>query len=124
MQYGLVGLALAFFFMLLVSLSEHIGFARAYALAAGACIALIVAYTSMALGSRTRALGLGAGLCALYGVLYLLLGSEEYALLLGSLFLLVVLAALMLGTRRVDWYALAPGFTRLRATSGKAGTAL
>ena len=117
-QYGLVGLALALFFVLLVSLSEHIGFTPAYAMAAGACIALIVAYTSMALASRRRAAGLGAGLAALYGILFLLLRSEDYALLMGSVFLFVLLAALMLGTRRVDWYALAPGFGKSRTVTG------
>lgn len=117
-QYGLVGLALALFFVLLVAFSEHIGFSPAYGLAAGACIALIVAYTSMALASRWRAAGLGAGLAALYGVLYLLLRSEDYALLMGSVFLFVLLAALMLGTRRLDWYALARGFGKSRPVPG------
>ena len=111
-QYGLVGLALALFFVLLVSLSEHIGFAPAYGVAAGACVGLITVYSSVVLGSRARAAGLGAGLALLYGVLFMLLRSEDYALLMGSVFLFALLAALMLGTRRVDWYALAPGRRR------------
>ena len=89
MQYGLVGLALALFFALLVSLSEHIGFTPAY------------------------------GLAALYGILFLLLRSEDYALLMGSVFLFVLLAALMLGTRRVDWYALTPGFGKSQSALGQ-----
>ena len=105
-QYGLVGLALALFFVLLVSLSEHIGFAHAYVAAAGACVGLIVVYAGAVLHSWGRAAAIGAQLAALYGVLYLLLRSEDYALLMGSLFLFGLLAATMLGTRRVDWYAL------------------
>ena len=105
-QYGLVGLALALFFVLLVSLSEHIGFASAYAAAASACVGLIVVYAGAVLRSWGRASAIGAQLAALYGVLYMLLRSEDYALLMGSLFLFGLLAATMLGTRRVDWYAL------------------
>lgn len=119
MQYGLVGLALALFFVLLVSLSEHIGFTPAYGLAAGACIALVVAYASMAPACRRRAAGLGAGLAALYGILFLLLRSEDYALLMGSVFLFVLLAAVMLGTRHVDWYALARSFGKSQPAPGQ-----
>ena len=105
-QYGLVGLALALFFVLLVSLSEHIGFASAYAAAAAACVGLIVVYAGAVLRGWGRAAAIGAQLAALYGVMYLLLKSEDYALLMGSLFLFGLLAAIMLGTRRVDWYSL------------------
>ena len=106
LQYGLVGLSLAMFFVLLVSLSEHLGFARAYALASTACVGLIVVYLSAVLGTWRRALGIGGLLAGLYGVLYMLLKSEDYALLMGSLFLFALLAAVMLATRRINWYAL------------------
>ncbi|HEY4370585.1 MAG TPA: cell envelope integrity protein CreD [Burkholderiales bacterium] len=106
LQYGLVGLALAMFFLLLVSLSEHIGFVQAYAVASLACVGLIVAYLSAVLGNWWRALGIGALLAGLYGVLYMLLISEDNALLMGSLFLFGLLAAAMLATRRVDWYGI------------------
>ncbi|HYL87522.1 MAG TPA: cell envelope integrity protein CreD [Burkholderiales bacterium] len=103
-QYTLVGLALAMFFLLLTALSEHIGFGAAYAVATTACVALITAYL-LRIG-KALALFFGAGLAALYAVLYALLQSENYALLGGTLLLFALLAALMLGTRRVDWYRL------------------
>jgi inner membrane protein len=103
-QYALVGLALAMFFLLLTALSEHIGFGAAYALATAACVALISAYLVRI--SKAVALFFGSSLTALYGVLYALLQSEDYALLGGSLLLFALLAAVMLGTRRVDWYRL------------------
>ena len=107
-QYGLVGLALAMFFLLLVSLSEHIAFPHAYAAAALACIALITTYLFWVLKEARTTLAFGAALSGVYGILYLLLKSEDYSLLGGSAFLFALLAAVMLATRRVDWYALRP----------------
>ena len=105
LQYGLVGLALAMFFLLLVSLSEHLGFMQAYVIASTACVGLIVVYLGAVLASWWRALAMGGLLAGLYGVLYMLLISEDNALLMGSVFLFVLLAAVMLGTRRIDWYS-------------------
>ena len=103
LHYLLVGLALALFFLLLLALAEHLGFGLAYALAAGACIALIGYYLSGVLGGAKRGLGLAALLAALYGALYGLLQSEDHALLLGAVLLFGVLAATMGLTRRIDW---------------------
>jgi len=107
-QYGLVGLALAMFFLLLVSLSEHLAFAHAYAAAALACVVLITTYLFWVLREARTTLAFGAVLSGVYGILYLLLKSEDYSLLGGSAFLFALLAAVMLATRRVDWYALRP----------------
>lgn len=103
LHYLLVGLALALFFLLLLALAEHLGFGLAYAIAAGACVALIGYYLSGVLGGGRRGLGLAALLAALYGVLYGLLLSEDHALLLGAVLLFGVLAATMVLTRRIDW---------------------
>jgi len=103
-QYGLAGAALAVFFLLLVSLSEHLPFLNAYVIASGACVGLLAFYVGHVLGSVVRGSLFAALLAGLYAVLYLLLQSEDYALLLGSLFLFAVLAAVMVMTRRVDWY--------------------
>ena len=105
-QYTLVGLALAMFFLLLTALSEHIAFSAAYAIAATACVGLVSAYLVRVLGSARLGLGFGAALAALYAMLYALLKAEDYSLLGGSLFLFGLLAAVMLATRRVDWYRL------------------
>jgi len=108
-QYGLVGLALAIFFLLLLSLSEHVEFWIAYLIASVACIGLLGVYLSSVLRSRARGLGFAAMLTLLYAALYGLLVSEDNALVLGSLMLFAILAAIMLVTRKVDWYALANG---------------
>ncbi len=106
LQYLLVGFALAIFFLLLLSLSERIAFWQAYLVSAAACIGLQFAYLSGVLKSRARATGFAAMLAALYGVLYGLLVSEDNALLMGSLLLFGILAAIMLATRKLDWYEL------------------
>lgn len=111
-QYGLVGLALAIFFLLLVSLSEHIAFGQAYLAASAACIGLLVFYLSAVLRSVLRALGFGAMLTTLYGALYGLLVSEDNALVLGAGLLFLILATIMAVTRKVDWYQLGGGLPR------------
>jgi inner membrane protein len=113
-QYLLVGSALAIFFLLLVSLSEHVPFAVAYLAAAAACTALLTSYGAFVLrGSRAGA-AFGAAIAGLFGALYALLQLEQTALLLGSILLFAVLAAVMVATRRIDWYGL---FARMRAES-------
>jgi inner membrane protein len=106
LQYLLVGLALAIFFLLLLSLSEHIDFVKAYLISAVACIGLQFVYLSGVLKSWLRAGGFAVMLTALYGVLYSLLISEDNALLMGSLLLFGILATIMWITRKVDWYEL------------------
>ena len=104
MQYLMVGAALVLFFLLLLSLSEHLSFAVAYALASAACIALLSHYLRHVLGSWRAGLGMSGLLVALYGVLYGILISEDNALVMGSLLLFGVLAAVMVATRKIDWY--------------------
>lgn len=106
-QYALVGFALAVFFLLLISLSEHLGFAVAYMLASAACVVLLGYYVGHVLHSFRRGVGFAILLASLYGVLYVLLRAEDRALLAGSILVFTALAAAMVATRRVDWYALA-----------------
>jgi inner membrane protein len=117
-QYLLVGLGLAIFFLLLVSFSEHMTFGLAYIIASLACIGLLTFYLSYVLRSPGRGLGFGAMLTALYAAIYGLLISEDNALVLGSLMLFCLLAAVMFVTRKVDWYK-GPG----ESLQAKAGTA-
>jgi inner membrane protein len=103
-QYVLIGAALVVFYLLLLSLAEHLAFATAYGIAAGATAALVAAYSASVLAAGVRgALGIGAWLGALYGLLYVLLVLEDLALLVGSVFVFGVLAAVMFLTRRIDW---------------------
>ncbi|MDR2452203.1 MAG: cell envelope integrity protein CreD, partial [Candidatus Accumulibacter sp.] len=104
LQYLLVGLSLAIFFLLLIALSEHLPFLSAYLVSAGACIGLIVFYLAGAFDAWRPAFAFGAGLTGLYAMLYVILQLEDKALLMGSLLLFAALAAIMLGTRRFDWY--------------------
>lgn len=106
-QYLLVAAALTVFYVILLALSERIGFAWAYCIAAVSCCSLIGFYLSAVLRGAVRGIGFAVGLLLLYGVLYLLLQSEDNALLLGALLLFVALSAVMALTRRLDWYQVA-----------------
>jgi inner membrane protein len=105
-QYLLVGLALTVFFLLLLGLGEHLAFEWAYLGASGACTALLTFYGSHVLRGLKPGLVFGLGIATLYGALYALLQMEQNALVLGSLLIFAVLAAVMFATRRIDWYAL------------------
>jgi inner membrane protein len=110
-QYLLVGLGLSVFFLLLLSLSEHFSFGLSYLLAAGAAVGLLGYYGAAMLGSRARGAGFGAGVAGLYAALYVLLSLEQASLIVGALLLFIVLAAVMVLTRRLDWYALGASAT-------------
>jgi len=103
-QYGLVGLAIAIFFLLLLALSERIPFGIAYLVAAVACVALIGHYLGHVLGGWARGAGFAGLLGTLYAALYGLLISEDNAMVLGAGLLFLILAAIMVLTRKVDWY--------------------
>lgn len=105
-QYLLVGCAIAMFFLLLVSLSEHLAFGIAYAAASAACTLLLGFYGRFVLHSLRGGLLFGTAVALLYASLYGLLMLEQSALVLGSLGLFAVLAVVMAATRRIDWYAL------------------
>jgi inner membrane protein len=102
-QYLMVGLALALFYLLLLALSEHVNFELAYGVSAGALVGLITIYLNGVLKRWRLSLGAGAGLATLYSLLYWILRSEDYSLLMGALLLFGVLAVLMIATRHVDW---------------------
>lgn len=108
-QYALVGLSIALFFLLLLALSEKFAFWMAYAGAAAASVLLLSIYFSAVLGGWRRGLSFGAYVALLYGALYGLLASESNALLLGALLVFGMLSLLMIATRKVDWYALSGG---------------
>ena len=104
-QYLMVGAALCLFYLLLLSISEFIGFSSAYLTAAVASIVLITWYCNFFLGGGARTLMIGAGLAGVYTFLYITLRQQDYALLMGAIALFIVLAIVMYVTRRVDWYA-------------------
>lgn len=104
LQYLLVGLALSMFYLLLIALSEHVAFVVAYLAAATSLVLLIGMYIAGALRSSRRGLVAGGAMSVIYGLLYMLVLSEDYSLLLGAIILFAALAAVMLATRRFDWY--------------------
>lgn len=109
MQYAFVGFAMCVFYLLLVSISEHAGFDRAYAVSSAVTTLLIAGYARAVLGGIRQGSSVAAALTTLYGFLYLLLRLEDYALLAGSVGLFLVLAFVMFITRRMNWYDLKLG---------------
>ena len=107
-HYALVGLALAVFYLLLLALSEHVGFVVAYLLAAGAVVAMVGGYSAAVLRGWGRGALSASVLAILYGFLLVLIRAEELSLLLGAIGLTLLLALAMYLTRRLDWYSAAP----------------
>ena len=105
-QYLLVGLALCLFYMLLLSFSEHIGFSWSYLLSSLAIAFMVTLYTASISSRRIAAYVIGGNVAVLYGYLYFILQLQDYALLVGSLGLLVILALIMFFTRSIDWYGI------------------
>ncbi len=105
-QYILVGLALILFYTLLLSFSEHVRFNFAYLISSTAIIALITAYTKSVLSNNLATAIIAGILIVLYGFLYIILQLQDYALLLGSIGLFVILAIVMYITRNIDWFAI------------------
>ena len=103
-QYTFVGLSMSLFYLLLVSMAEHISFALAYVSASLACVSLLAYYLSYVLKSKTNGIFFACLLTALYGALYAILASEDNALLMGSLLVFGLLAVTMIVTRKIDWY--------------------
>ena len=103
-QYILVGLAQVIFYVLLLSIAEHTGFDIAFGLAATATVALISAYAGWTFQSRGQGIRALVAFAFLYGLIYVLMRLEDYALLVGALASFAAIAAVMWFTRRIDWY--------------------
>lgn len=105
LQYLLVGLANTLFYLLLLSLAEHTGFGIAYLVSVLASAGLITGYSLSILGTRKRAGLMMLVLGMLYGMLYMTLHAENYAMLAGSIALWVTLGLIMYLTRQIDWFS-------------------
>ena len=103
--YLFVGAGMCLFYLLELSLAEHIGFVVAYVCASVAVVALVTAYCVAVLKGVKHAAIIGTVISLLYGYLYILLMNQDYALLIGSLGLFVILATVMYLTRKIDWYS-------------------
>jgi inner membrane protein len=102
-QYLMIGLALLMFYTLLVSISEHSNFLKAYAIASISVIGLITAYAKNILKSLKFMLFIASSLTVLYAFIFIIIQLESYALLAGSVGLFFILAAVMFVSRKIDW---------------------
>lgn len=105
-QYFLVGTAIVIFYSLLLSFSEHITFNIAYIISAGIITILISVYSALITQSLKFPITIGGILLTLYSYLFVILQMSDYALLTGSIGILIVLALVMVMTRHIDWYNL------------------
>lgn len=105
-QYLLIGFAIILFYLLLLSLSEHIDFGIAYGIASLGIVGMISLYSGSVLQMKKLGALIGVLLALLYSFLYFLLQMEDMALLLGSIGLFIILGAVMYLTRKVDWYTM------------------
>lgn len=102
-QYLMIGLALTMFYTLLVSISEHSDFLKAYLVAGVSVVALITLYSKSILKTFKFPLFIGLSLTALYTFIYVIIQLENYALLVGSVGLFIILAIVMFVSRKIDW---------------------
>lgn len=102
-QYALMGLALVLFYVLLLAFAEHAGFLPAYAIATAATTGLIAVYCARLLASAVMGAVIAGLLGAIFGLLYLFLKLEDYALLAGAIFSFAILAMVMFSTLTLDW---------------------
>jgi inner membrane protein len=107
-QYILVGLALTVFYTLLLSLSEQVGFNLAYLIASAIIVGMISMYAKSILASSKLAFILFAFFSLIYSFIFVILQLEDFALLVGSFGLVLVLGICMYLSRKVDWYGLKP----------------
>ena len=102
-QYGLLGLSISLFGLLLISFAEPMGFTAAYVLSSAAVMAQASLFTASVTGRRKLALVFALVLAGLFGFLYVVLSLESLSLLAGTVALFALLSAIMALTRKVDW---------------------
>lgn len=103
-QYILVGLGLLVFYVLLISISEHSNFNTAYIISGISIVGMISLYSLTIFKSKKLSLLLLSTLTSIYGFLFVTLQLADYALLMGSIGLTLILAATMYFTRNINWY--------------------
>lgn len=102
-QYSMIGLALIMFYTLLISITEHSTFSFAYSIAGASVVAMITLYSISILKNRKFPMFIGIALTVLYSFIYVIIQMEDYALLVGSIGLFLILGAVMYFSRKIDW---------------------
>jgi len=103
-QYLLVGLALLIFYSILLAISEYILFQFSYLISSLLIIALIGFYVKSIYKSKQIASIITGMLFMFYGFMYVILQLQDYSLLLGTIALFIILAAIMFFTRKINWF--------------------
>tara|TARA_Y100000817_G_C16451630_1_gene365265 strand:+ start:114 stop:422 length:309 start_codon:yes stop_codon:yes gene_type:complete len=99
----MIGLALIMFYTLLISITEHSSFTIAYTIAASAVIIMLLLYSVSVLKEKKFPLFIAASLTVLYSFIFVIIQLENYALLVGSIGLFLILGAVMYFSRKIDW---------------------
>lgn len=99
----MIGIALIMFYTLLISITEHSSFSLAYAIAGTSVVVLIALYSISILKDKKFPLFIGVSLSILYTFIYVIIQLEDYALLVGSIGLFCILAAVMYFSRKIEW---------------------
>ncbi len=102
-QYSMIGIALIMFYTLLISITEHSSFSFAYAISGSAVVALISFYSISILKNKKFPFFIATSLSVLYTFIYIIIQLEDYALLVGSIGLFIILAAVMYFSRKIEW---------------------
>ena len=103
-QYILIGIANAIFYLLLLAISEHINFNISYFISALMVTALTSIYIGYIIKSPKYTISMAIVEALIYIFLFGILQLTDYALLMGTLGLFAVIALAMYFTRNVDWY--------------------
>jgi len=103
-QYLLVGFSITLFYVVLLSISEHLNFNKAYLIGCVIMLTMIGLYAKTMLKQNKYAIIITGILALLYAFFYSILQLQDYALLMGSLGLLIILGTIMYLTRNIDWY--------------------
>ena len=101
-QYGVVGFSLVLFYLVLLSMSEYFSFGTAYIIAALMVVIPNSLYIKAVTANNKYGLGMFVFLSGIYAVLYSILKMEQYALITGTLLLVLVLYVIMYLTRHIE----------------------
>jgi inner membrane protein len=81
-----------------------LNFALAYLISTVSIVSIIVGYANSIFKQRKFAVITLVVLIALYTFLYTILQMSDYALLLGNIGLVVIVAIVMFFSRKIEWY--------------------
>lgn len=102
-QYSMIGIALIMFYTLLIAITEHSSFSLAYSVSSISVLLLITLYSISILKDKKFPLLIGSSLTVIYTFIFVIIQLEDYALLVGSIGLFMILAAVMYFSRKIEW---------------------